>query len=98
MPCTLAVEKDRKDHRFWILSLSEWGLPGGSVAKNLPISAETQETWVSGFDPWVGKVLWRRKWQPTPVFLPGKSHGRRNIVGYSPWGLKESDTTGATSL
>ena len=38
------------------------------------------------FNPWVGKISWRRKWQPTPVFLPGKSHGRRNMVGYSPWG------------
>ena len=36
---------------------------------------------------------WRRKWHPTPVLLPGKSHGRRNLVGYSPWGCKESDTT-----
>ena len=36
---------------------------------------------------------WRRKWQPTPVFLPGKSHGWRNLAGYSPWGRKESDTT-----
>ena len=46
------------------------------------------------FDPWVGKILWRRKWQPTPVFLPGKSHGPRSLVGYSPWGRKESDKTG----
>ena len=38
------------------------------------------------FNPWVGKISWRRKWQPTPVFLPGKSHRRRNLVGYSPWG------------
>ena len=45
-----------------------------------------------GFDPWVGKILWRRKWQPTPVLLPGKFHGR-NLVGYSPWGCKELDTT-----
>ena len=36
---------------------------------------------------------WRRKWQPTPVFLPGESHGQRSLVGYSPWGCKESDTT-----
>ena len=36
---------------------------------------------------------WRRNWQPTPVFLPGKSYGQRSLVGYSPWGLKESDTT-----
>ena len=36
---------------------------------------------------------WRRKWQPTPVLLPGESHGGRSVVGYSPWGRKESDTT-----
>ena len=46
-----------------------------------------------GFNPWVGKVPWRRKWQPTPVFLPGESHGWRSLVGYSPQGCKESDTT-----
>ena len=46
-----------------------------------------------GFDPWVRKIPWRRKWQPTPVFLPGESHGRRSLVGYSPRGRKESDTT-----
>ena len=39
-------------------------------------------------DPWVGKILWRRKWQPTPIFLPGKSHGQRDLAGYSPWGGK----------
>ena len=44
------------------------------------------------FNPWVRKI-WRRQWQPSPVFLPGKSHGRRSLVGYSPWGHKESDTT-----
>ena len=46
-----------------------------------------------GFDPWVGKIPWRRKWQPTPVFLPGESHGQRSLVGYSPQGCKESKTT-----
>ena len=45
------------------------------------------------FNPWVGKILWRRKWQPTPVLLPGKSHGQRSVVGYSPWAHKESDMT-----
>ena len=45
------------------------------------------------FHPRVGKIPWRRKWQPTPVFLSWKSHGQRNLVGYSPWGCKESDTT-----
>jgi len=42
----------------------------------------------------VGKIPWRRKWQPTPVFLPEKSHGRRSQVGYCPWGRTESDMTG----
>ena len=46
-----------------------------------------------GFDPWVRKIPWRRKRQPTPVFMPGKSHGPRSLVGYTPWGRKESDTT-----
>ena len=46
-----------------------------------------------GFNPWVGKIPWERKWQPTPVLLPGKSRGRRILEGYSPWGCKESDMT-----
>ena len=41
------------------------------------------------FEPWVRKIPWKRKWQPTPIFLPGKSHGQRGLVGYSPWGHKE---------
>ena len=45
------------------------------------------------FDPWVGKILWNRKWQPTPIFLPGKFHGQRSLVGYSSWGSKELDMT-----
>ena len=50
-----------------------------------------------GFDPWVGKIPWRRAWQPTPVFLPGESHGQRSLGGCSPWGHKDSDTTEATA-
>ena len=46
-----------------------------------------------GFDRWVGKNTWRIKWHPTPVLLPGKSHGQKSLVGYGPWGRKESDTT-----
>ena len=45
------------------------------------------------FDPWVGKIPWSRKWQPTPAFLPGEPHKQKSLVGYSPWGRKESDTT-----
>jgi len=46
-----------------------------------------------GSSPGLGRFPWRRKWQPTEVFLPGKSHGQRSLVGYSPWGHKESATT-----
>ena len=51
-----------------------------------------------GFDPWVGKIPWKRAWQPTPVFLFGESHGQRRLVGYSSWGLKESDMTKQLTL
>ena len=50
------------------------------MVKNLPAMGEM---W---FDPWVEKIPWRRKWQLTPVFLPGKSHGQKSLAGYSPWG------------
>jgi len=45
------------------------------------------------FDPWVRKILWRREWQPTPIFLPGKFHGQTSLAGYSLWGHIELDTT-----
>ena len=51
-----------------------------------------------GFDPWVGKIPWRRERLPTPVFLFGEFHGQRNLVGYSLWDCKESDTTKRLSL
>ena len=55
------------------------------VVKNPSASAgDTRD--IYGFDPWVGKIPWRRKWQPTPVFLHGKSHGLRSLEGYSPEG------------
>ena len=57
------------------------------MVKNL---LAVQEAWVQSLgqeDPW------RREWEPTPVFLPGESHGQRSLAGYSPWGFKELDTT-----
>ena len=51
-----------------------------------------------GFDPWVRKIPWSKKWQPTPVFLPGKFHGQRSLSGYSPWGHKELDPTEQLTL
>ena len=50
------------------------------------------------FDPWVGKIPWKRERLPTPVFLPGGFHGERSLVGYSPWGCKESDVTEQPSV
>ena len=47
----------------------------------------------TGLIPGLGRFPWRRKWQPTPECLPGKSHGQRSLAGYSPWRRKESDTT-----
>ena len=49
-----------------------------------------------GFNPWVRKIAWRRAWQPPPVFLPRESHGQKSLIGYSPRGHKESDTTEVT--
>jgi len=46
--------------------------------------------------PGLGRFPWRREWHPTPLFLPGESHGQRSPVGYSPWGLEESDMTETT--
>ena len=61
------------------------------VVKNLPACAGDPRYLgsISGLE----RFPWRRKWQPTPVFLPGKSHGQRSLVGYSSWGCKESDPT-----
>ena len=58
------------------------------VAQTVKCLPTMQETWVQSLG---GKISWRRKWQPTPVFLPRKFYGWRNLVGYSPWGCKESD-------
>ena len=69
------------------------------ITFNLPGSLVPQmvkgclQCWRPGLHPWFGKIPWRRKWKPTPVFLSGKSHGWRSLAGYSPWGRVESDTT-----
>ena len=68
------------------LSIAHMGFPGGSEG-SLPAK---WEAWVRSQGQ---KIPWRRKWQSTPVFLPGESHERRSLVGYSPRGRKESDTT-----
>ena len=64
------------------------------VVKNPPANAGNIRD--MGLIPGSGRFPWRRAWQPTPVFLPGKFHGQRSLVGYSPWGCKESDMTEMT--
>ena len=64
------------------------GFLGGSDGKESACTAGKPR-----FDPWVGKIPWRRAWQPTPVFLPGEFQGQRSLVGYSPWGHEELDTS-----
>ena len=69
--------------------------PGG-VSSNKEATCQCRKYNRGKFDPWVGKISWRRAWQPTPVVLPGEPHGQRSLVGYSPWGCEESDVTKVT--
>ena len=68
---------------MWTSQVAQWVMNPSAM----------QENRRCGFNLWVGKIPWRRAWQPTPVFLLGESLGQRSLVGYSPWGCKESDTT-----
>ena len=63
--------------------LGHWGFPCGASGKEPTCQCRSHKR--PGFDPWVGKITWRRKWQPIPVFLPGEFHGQRSLVGFSPW-------------
>ena len=72
------------------------GLPGGGFPGGVSDKEPAYQCrWHKklGFNPWVGKIPWRRAWQPTPVFLSGESHGQRSLAGYGSQGCKESDTT-----
>ena len=68
------------------------GFPGGIVVNNL--LANAGEAKDAGSIPWVRKIPWRRKWQPTPLYLPGNFHGQRSLAGYSPWGHTHACTLG----
>ena len=70
---------------FLMMTILTWASQVVLVVKNLPAYAGNLRHW---FDPWVRKIPWRRKWQPTPVFLSRRSQGQRSLVGYSPWGCK----------
>ena len=67
----------------------DWGFPG--VASGKELACQCRRCQRHRFSPWVGKVPYRRVWQPTPVFLPRKSQGQRSLAGYSPWVRKELD-------
>ena len=69
-------------------TMGQVGFPGGASGKEPACQCRRKRC---RFDPWVGKIPWRRAWQSTPVFLPGEAHGQRSLAGYSSWGSKESD-------
>ena len=81
--------------RLHFTSLFISGFPGGSSGKEPACQSRRRKR--CRFDLWVGKILWRREWQPTPVSLPGESHGQRSLAGCSPQGLKESELRVAES-
>ena len=68
----------------------------GGFFTNWAIRVNAGDVRDCGFNPWVGTIPWRRAWKPTPVFLPGESHGQRSLVGYSPYRPKESGRTKGT--
>ena len=76
---------------IWTSLMISGSFPGCSVVKNRPANACQCRR--QRFHPWVRKIPWRSKWQPTSVFLPGESRGQRRLESCSPWGLKESDMT-----
>ena len=83
---------------FWLLTLRHFHISVACISNEIyKIIIAKIMTMLKRLPPmretWVRSLAWRRKWQPTPVFLPGESHGLRNLVGYSPRGCKESDAT-----
>ena len=74
---------------LWLIKKNDLrGIPG------IPSQLVSKGSACNAGDPsWVVKILWKRKWQPTPVFLPGESQGQRSLAGYSPWGSQELDMT-----
>ena len=72
----------------------ERDIPGSSYGKEYAC----RQCGRPGFNSWVGKIPWSWKWQPTPAFLPGKTHGQRSLTGFSSWSCKESDVTEQLTL
>ena len=86
-----AINRWDMKYLFGGISWHSGGFPGGPNGKESTSQCRRRKR--HGFDPRVWKMPWKRKWQPTPVHLPGKFYGQRSLVGYIPWGPKESDTT-----
>ena len=80
--------------KCWVVTLI-WmkirGFPGGLEVEKY--TGQCRRHRRHGFNTWIGKILWSRKWQPTPVFLPEKSQGQRSLSSYSPWVHQELNTT-----
>ena len=79
----MRMPKFASDHQKWASLVAQW--------QRICLQCRRHR-----LDPWV-KISWSRKWQPTPVFLPGESRGQRSLAGFSPWGSKELDMTAAAA-
>ena len=93
--CTLDIFKEETIGFFlinyiWVCK-GKTDFPSGTSGKKPAYQCRRHKR--LGFNPWVGKMPWKRKWQPTPVFLPGESRGQRGLPSYSSWGRKELDTS-----
>ena len=86
VPALCCCVKPSNSLGFYVNGLPRWCSGKGSASKCRRLRRRE-------FNPCIRKFPWRRKWQPAPVLLPGESHGQRSLVGYSPWGHKESDKT-----
>ena len=88
LPAGIKIARRNINNLKYAEATTLMGFPGSSAVKASAFNAGDP-----GSIPGLGRFPWRRKWQPIPVFLPGESHGQRSLVGYSPRGCKESDTT-----
>ena len=89
-----ALGGDDSETMWWVLSTVSFA-GGSDGSRRYRICPRCRR---HRFNPWVGKIPWRREWQPVPVFLPGKFHARRSLAGYSPWGRKKLDMTEPLTL
>ena len=87
---TNSMDMSLSELRELVMDREAWPAAIHGVTKSRTLLSNCRRP---GFNPWVGKIPWRRKWKTTPVLLPGKFHGWRSLVGYSPWDRKESDMT-----